>query len=66
MNEHQDSELVCNSWNRCIGYLVQEREHEKGGHFAAHEVPEALVEDLRIMFGRDGPAFGVVLGKTGY
>ncbi|KAF5314945.1 hypothetical protein D9619_007397 [Psilocybe cf. subviscida] len=41
-------------------------EHDKGGHFAAHEVPEVLVGDLRKMFGKGGPAFGVVPGKTGY
>ncbi|KAJ7600256.1 Alpha/Beta hydrolase protein [Mycena floridula] len=41
-------------------------EHDKGGHFAAHEVPEALVDDLRRMFGKKGPAYGVVPKKTGY
>ncbi|KAL0562600.1 hypothetical protein V5O48_019485 [Marasmius crinis-equi] len=40
--------------------------HERGGHFAAHEVPELLVEDLRKMFGKGGPAYGVVSGKDGY
>ncbi|KAJ2935539.1 hypothetical protein H1R20_g1553, partial [Candolleomyces eurysporus] len=46
--------------------LVFESEHEGGGHFAAHERPEGLVSDLRKMFGKGGPAFGVVPGKTGY
>jgi hypothetical protein len=46
--------------------VVFSAEHEKGGHFAQHEVPEALVGDLRRMFGRGGPAFGVVPGQTGY
>ncbi|KAJ7600257.1 Alpha/Beta hydrolase protein [Mycena floridula] len=41
-------------------------EHDKGGHFAAHEVPEVLVDDLRRMFGKKGPAYGVVPQKTGY
>ena len=41
-------------------------EHDKGGHFAAHEVPETIVDDLRRMFEIGGPAFGVVSGKTGY
>jgi hypothetical protein len=40
--------------------------HDKGGHFAAHEVPELLVDDLRKMFGKGGPAFGVVSGNKGY
>ncbi|PPR05411.1 hypothetical protein CVT24_008025 [Panaeolus cyanescens] len=46
--------------------LVFESEHERGGHFAAYEKPEALVGDLRRMFGKGGPAFGVVPGKSGY
>jgi len=46
--------------------LVFESEHESGGHFAAHERPSELVSDLRRMFGKGGPAMGVVSGKTGY
>jgi hypothetical protein len=46
--------------------LVFESEHDSGGHFAAHEKPEELVGDLRKMFGKSGPAFGVVPGKVGY
>jgi hypothetical protein len=46
--------------------LVFQSEHDSGGHFAAHEKPEELVGDLRKMFGRGGPAFGVVPGKVGY
>ncbi|KAF9468671.1 Alpha/Beta hydrolase protein [Collybia nuda] len=46
--------------------IVFRREHESGGHFAAYEKPEALVEDLRKMFGKGGGAFGVVKGKNGY
>ena len=45
---------------------MYEGEHDKGGHFAAHEQPEALVSDIRKMFGKGGPAFGVVDGKNGY
>lgn len=41
-------------------------EHRKGGHFAAWEVPEVLVGDLRKMFGRGGAAFGVVGGRNGF
>lgn len=43
-----------------------ESDHKAGGHFAAHEQPQALVADLRAMFGRSGPAFEVVPRKTGY
>ena len=46
--------------------LVFQSEHEKGGHFPAHETPHALVGDLRKMFGKSGPAFGVVKEKNGY
>lgn len=44
-------------WNRRLGDVVFEKEHEKGGHFAAWEQPEALVEDLRTMFKPGGPAY---------
>ncbi|KAF7299505.1 EHN domain-containing protein [Mycena indigotica] len=54
------------TWTRPLGNCVFEAEHTKGGHFAAHEVPELLVDDVRKMFGKGGPAFGVVSGKTGY
>ncbi|KAK0435114.1 Alpha/Beta hydrolase protein [Desarmillaria tabescens] len=37
-----------------------------GGHFAAHEKPQELVDDVRKMFGKGGPAFGVVPRKTSY
>ncbi|KAI0259501.1 Alpha/Beta hydrolase protein [Gloeopeniophorella convolvens] len=46
--------------------IVFESEHAAGGHFPAYEKPEALVDDLRRMFGRDGPAAGVVSGRIGY
>jgi len=59
------SSSVVLSWLR-TPKLVFESEHESGGHFAAHEKPEELVEDVRRMFGRGGGAFGVVQGKEGY
>ncbi|KAF7966460.1 hypothetical protein HWV62_38354 [Athelia sp. TMB] len=54
------------SWMYRQGNLVFANEHSKGGHFAAFEQPALLAGDLRKMFGRGGPAFGVVPGKTGY
>ncbi|KAH9018193.1 Alpha/Beta hydrolase protein [Lactarius deliciosus] len=45
---------------RSKGRIVFESEHEVGGHFAAYEQPEALVGDLRKMFGKSGPAAGIV------
>ncbi|KAF7302727.1 EHN domain-containing protein [Mycena chlorophos] len=58
--------LTAKTWMRPLGNTVFESEHTKGGHFAAHEVPELLVDDLRRMFGKGGPAYGVVPGKNGY
>ena len=60
-----NSSLIIPSWAR-TRYVVFESEHESGGHFAAHEKPEELVEDVRRMFGRGGGAFGIVNGKDGY
>jgi len=57
---------VPKSWYPRIGNVVFEVEHDSGGHFAAYEQPEILVGDLQKMFGKDGPAFGVVSGRNGY
>ena len=46
--------------------MVLQSQHDSGGHFAAHEKPQELVGDLRKMFGKGGPAYGVVPRKTGY
>ncbi|KAL0562575.1 hypothetical protein V5O48_019511, partial [Marasmius crinis-equi] len=54
------------SWVTDLTNIVFHSKHDKGGHFAAHEVPELLVNDLRKMFGKGGPAYGVVGGKDGY
>ncbi|KAI1794410.1 epoxide hydrolase [Ganoderma leucocontextum] len=53
-------------WSHTLGKLVFESEHDAGGHFAAFEVPEKLAGDLRKMYGKGGPAYGVVPGKIGY
>ncbi|KAI0358761.1 alpha/beta-hydrolase [Trametes cingulata] len=53
-------------WLRTLGRVVFESEHEHGGHFAAHEHPEELADDIRRMFGKGGPGYGVVPGRTGY
>ncbi|KAL9111527.1 MAG: hypothetical protein Q9227_004015 [Pyrenula ochraceoflavens] len=54
------------AWGRTLGEVVWESEHESGGHFAAWERPEAIAEDLRGMFGKGGPCFGIVEGRDGY
>jgi len=51
---------------RARSNVVFESEHDSGGHFAAYEKPEVLVDDLRKMFGKGGPAAGVVPGHNGF
>jgi hypothetical protein len=60
----QDLVVYPASWVRAIGNIVFERWHKKGGHFAAHEQPEALVRDLREMFGSGGIAAKAVAGAN--
>ncbi|KUI68478.1 Putative epoxide hydrolase [Cytospora mali] len=55
----RDLMLPPNSWGRTLGPVVFEKRHEDGGHFAAFERPEKLVDDLRTMFGKGGGAEGV-------
>ena len=42
------------------------QEHDRGGHFAAFEVPELLVGDLRTMFGKQGAGYGLVEDASGF
>ena len=49
---HKDVILPPKLWGRTLGPVVFERQHERGGHFAAHEQPELLVADVREMFER--------------
>jgi hypothetical protein len=58
--------VVPKTWGRTMGPVVHESEYESGGHFAAWERPDAIVKDLREMFGRGGGAFGCVQGREGY
>lgn len=53
-------------WYRTMGNLVHQRDYDQGGHFAAWEQPETLVDDMRAMFGKGGGAAGVVEGASGY
>lgn len=62
----KDLILLPKLWHHTMGPIVYESEHESGGHFAAWERPDAVVKDLRAMFGKSGGAFGCVNGKTGY
>lgn len=54
------------SWTKLLGSTVRATEYPRGGHFAAWEVPDLLVGDVREFFGKGGPAFGVVSGRNGF
>jgi hypothetical protein len=58
-------EMLCR-FLRAESNVVFESEHDVGGHFAAYEQPEALVDDLKRMFGKGGPAAGVVPRHDGF
>lgn len=58
--------IVPSSWAAVLGDVVRESEHASGGHFAAWEVPHVIVEDLRAMFGKDGPCYRAVAERDGY
>ncbi|KAJ7116815.1 Alpha/Beta hydrolase protein [Mycena crocata] len=62
----KDIVVMPKSWARGNGNIVFESEHDSGGHFGAYEKPNELADDVRRMFGKGGPAFGVVPGKSGY
>ena len=62
----QDLDVPPKNWGRTLGPVVFESQHPDGGHFAAHERPEALMDDLNKMFGKGGGAYGVIKGKEGY
>lgn len=53
-------------WNHTLGEVVLNSVYDKGGHFAAWERPDAIVKDLREMFGKNGGAYAVVQGRTGF
>ncbi|KAK6333803.1 hypothetical protein TWF730_003986 [Orbilia blumenaviensis] len=54
------------AWGRAGGRVIFEKVHPSGGHFAAHERPEWLAEDLKTMFGKKGNGYGIVTGRNGY
>jgi pimeloyl-ACP methyl ester carboxylesterase len=53
---HFPKEISCvpRVWAETLGEVVLQSEHERGGHFAAWEVPEAIVKDLLDMVGPGG------------
>ncbi|KAJ5229276.1 hypothetical protein N7489_009984 [Penicillium chrysogenum] len=54
------------SWAARLGPVVQQKEYSRGGHFAAWEVPDSIIQDLRAMFSKNGPCYGIISGKDGY
>ncbi|KAF2199229.1 alpha/beta-hydrolase [Delitschia confertaspora ATCC 74209] len=58
--------VVPRTWGQTLGPVVYESENEKGGHFAAWERPDIIAKDLKRMFGKRGPCYGIVEGKNGY
>ncbi|KAK5132917.1 hypothetical protein LTR08_008363 [Meristemomyces frigidus] len=58
---HSPKELtvVPLTWGRTLGPVVFESQKAKGGHFAAWEMPEEIVADLRSMFGRGGKCYRI-------
>lgn len=60
----RDILLLPSYWGHVLGDVVYEKHHDKGGHFAAWEQPDALVDDLRAMFGAEGGAKGAVKVKA--
>ena len=47
------------TWGRTLGPVAFESQKAKGGHFAAHEIPDEIVSDLRKMFGKGGACYQV-------
>ncbi|KAG1742737.1 Alpha/Beta hydrolase protein [Suillus paluster] len=58
--------LLPSAWLRKLNNVVFESHHKSGGHFAAYERPQELVQDVRKMFAKGGPAFAIVPGRSGY
>ena len=55
--------VVPHTWGGTLGPVCYQSEHERGGHFSAWEVPEAIAGDLQKMFGKGGPCDGDVGGR---
>ena len=62
----QELRVLPSSWTRTQGPVVFEKTHSSGGHFAAFEKPNLIVDDVRVMFGRGGGAYKCVTGRDGY
>lgn len=54
------------SWARTLGPVAYESHNDAGGHFAAFEKPQVIARDLKAMFGKNGPCYKIVKGRSGY
>lgn len=56
--------VVPSTWARTLGPVVYEDKKSKGGHFAAHEIPNEIVKDLVAMFGKGGRSYKIINTKA--
>ncbi|KAJ6028209.1 hypothetical protein N7540_003785 [Penicillium herquei] len=66
MHLPREISVVPRTWAAAMGPVVQQTEHDHGGHFAAWEVPEVIARDLQMMFGKGGSCFGIISERDGY
>ncbi|KAK4635987.1 Putative epoxide hydrolase [Fulvia fulva] len=52
--------VVPSTWGRTLGPVVYESRKLRGGHFAAWEHPNQIIEDLLNMFGKNGKCYQIV------
>ena len=62
----QEITVVPRIWSHTLGPVCYQSEHDRGGHFAAWEVPHAIAGDLQKMFGWKGPCYGILNQATGF
>ncbi|EME87546.1 uncharacterized protein MYCFIDRAFT_75393 [Pseudocercospora fijiensis CIRAD86] len=50
-------------WAHTLGPVAYESRKTRGGHFAAHEIPEEIMKDLFTMFGKGGKCYKIIAAK---
>jgi hypothetical protein len=58
--------LLAKVQHHTMGPVVYDSEHESGEYFTAWGRPNAIVKDLRAMFGKDSDPYECVEGKNSY
>ena len=63
---HSPKELtvIPSTWAHTLGPVVYESFKTRGGHFAAHEIPNEIATDLQKMFGKKGPCYQIIKAKA--